>query len=66
MSTDLKTGVPDVGFVVEDCLGPFVPKPADMLHLNAETVSRVRRARTGLPLLSSVGPMYLRSMLEGA
>ena len=55
--------MPNRGFIIEDYLGPFVLKLANMLYLNAETVSRVRRARIGLPSPSSVGPMYLRSML---
>ena len=55
--------MPNGVFIIEDYLGLFVLKLANMLYLNAETVLRVRRARIGLPLLSSVGPMYLRSML---
>ena len=63
MTTNLRTRVPNVGFIIEDYLGLFVLKLANMLYLNAETVSRVRRARIGLPLLFNVSPIYLRSML---
>ena len=58
--------MPNRGFIIEDYLGLFILKLANILYLNAETVSRVRRARIGLPLLSSVSPIYLRSILEGA
>ena len=63
MTTKLRTAPPNGGFVIEDCLGLFVLKLANILRLNAETASRVGKARIGLSLPFSVSPIYLRSML---